>query len=350
MRASLASVLRTGVGFVVGAVLVVAAAYGVSERLDPVYPELRARMAHFRQHAPAIDAVSVGNSHSRAIDFDALGVRGTHLWMGGQDVFEAAYLARYAADAAANIRYVLFPVSPGFQQVDHAVVRSVDERSRRRELYARTPLRRPVAGDGSLWVSGRLAPVVREDHWKGVAARLRGPRPPIRLTPHGLRTERPRAPLTPDSMARYGAGRGSAHRAAAEETVAVDPTTPRRVAAELDDLAGYLGARGVLLVLYTPPYHPGYLHEIPAAMMAETRSTTKRIVDRHRNVIWMDFSVHPAFSGRDELFMNADHLNREGARLLSDRLRHCIEELHGTRKWASAGRTTRGVAECRTDR
>jgi hypothetical protein len=310
----------------VGALLA-GGAWAVSETVDPVFPELRARIALFRDRAPALEAVTVGNSHSRAIDFSALGVEGVHLWMGGQDVFEAAYLARYAADAAPGLRYVLLPVSPGMQRVDHAVVRSVDERGRRRELYARTPPRRPIAGDLDLWVGGRLAPLVREDHWRGILARLRSPRPPVRLTPDGDRMERPRAPLSPDSMARYGVARGTAHRNAAEETVAVSPSTPERVAAELDALAKELGARGVALVLYTPPYHPAYLAEKRPDVLAETRATVERLLRRHPGLVWLDFATHPEFAGSDELFINADHLNGEGARRFSALLRHCLEAL-----------------------
>lgn len=310
--------------FAAGGALAFAAAYALSEAVDPVYPELRARMALFRERSPGLQAVAVGNSHGAAIDFGEMGVRGMHLGMAGQDPSEAAYLARYAAAEAPGIRYVLFAASYGLQRRDHAVVGSSDARARRRQLYARTPLRRPIPGELDLWVAGKLAPVVRDDHWKGVIGRPVRSRPPVRLGQDGrlLAPERPR--LGRDSLARHGAVVGAQHRMLGEETVALSPGTPTRVAARLDALARELGGRGVALVLYTPPYHESYLHAQDPTVNAEARAILERIVADNPNAVWLDYSTDPRFTGRDDLFTNSDHLNPAGGRAFSRLLRECL--------------------------
>ena len=324
--------------FCAGGALVFAAAYAVSEAVDPVYPEMRARVALFRERAPAVEAVAVGNSHGAALDFAALGVQGMHFTMAGQDAFEGAYLARYAAAEAPRLRYVLFTASYGALRKDHALVGAGDVRSRRRQLYARTPLQRPIEGDGDLWLAGKLSPVVRDDHWKGVAGRPVRKRPPSRLDAYGRLIGPPYLPVGRDSLVRYGVGVAAMHRQLGAETMELAPDTPARVAARLHALAGELRARGVALVVYTPPYHETYLRALDPAVDAEADAAMRRIAADNPNVLWLDYSADPRFAGRDDLFRNSDHLNPAGGRALSLLLRECLgSTLAGTRATAAGG-------------
>ncbi|HST57918.1 MAG TPA: hypothetical protein VLK84_04505 [Longimicrobium sp.] len=311
--------------FVGGGVLVLAAAYLVSEVVDPVAPALRARVALFRERKPVVEAVAVGNSHGGVLEFPEMGVQGMHFSAAGQDAFEAAYLARYAAEQAPRLRYVLFATWYGVQWNDHAVPGSTDLRGRRRHLYVRTPTQGPIPGDLDLWFTGMLAPVVRDDHWMGVAKRLLRPDAEIRLTPDGRTIVPESPPLTPDSLLRHGAAVGAAHRALGAETAERAPETPARVAAALDALARDLRARDVKLVLYTPPYHEGYRRTHDPAVLAETRAILERIVADHPNAVWLDYYADPRFAGRDDLFSNSDHLNRTGGRVFSRLLGACIQ-------------------------
>lgn len=311
--------------FGAGALLAFAAAYALSEVADPVYPEMRARVAVFRERMPRVEAVGVGNSHGGVIEFGELGWHGMHFSMAGQDAFEAAYLARFAM-RAPRLRYVMFAASYGVQRTDHAVAAGGDMRAMRRQLYLRAaPFQRPVEGDGDLWVGGRLAPVVRDDHWKGVIGRPIRQRPPVRLTEEGRRIpDRPSPRLDGEGLARYAASIGAQHNALGVRTMAAAPGTPARVARELDDLARELGTRGVALILYTPPYHETYLREQDPAVAAEARAIMERVAARHRNAVYLDYSADPRFSARVELFNNSDHLNPAGWTAFSRLLRACI--------------------------
>ena len=312
------------VGFCAGALLCLAAAYAASEAADPVYPEMRDRVAVFQRRMPRVEAVGVGNSHGGLIEFPVLGWHGMHFSAAGQDAFEAAYLARYAA-RAPRLRYVLFAASYGVQRTDHAVVAGSDMRGWRRQLYLRTPLQRPIDGDLDLWVAGKLAPVVRDDHWKGVIGRPIRQRPAVRLTEEGRRLpDRPSPRLDRAGLARYAASIAGQHNELGVKTMENAPGTPARVAAALDDLAGELGERDVVLVLYTPPYHGTYLRAQDPAVSAEGRAVMRRIAARHRNAVYLDYSTDPRFTWRDELFNNSDHLNPAGWRAFSRLLRECI--------------------------
>jgi hypothetical protein len=331
--------------FSAGAVLAFAGAWALSEWADPVHPELRAKVALFRERAPVVEAVAVGNSHGAVIEFPELGMQGMYFTMAGQDAFEGAYLTRYAMKEAPRLRYVLFAASYGVQRKDHSVVARVDVRARRRGLYARTPLQRPLPGELDLWVGGMVAPIVRDDHWKGVLGRPIRRRRPVVLGPEGRPAgSRVRPPLGRDSLVRYGAAVAALHGRLGDETVAAAPETPARVAATLDALARDLRARGIALVLYTPPYHQSYLQAQDPAVNAETHAVMERIVADHPNAVWLDYSRDPRFTERDELFSNSDHLNRVGGRAFSLLLGECIRAAIAE---AGAAETPRGCPAAR---
>ncbi|HEY0019294.1 MAG TPA: hypothetical protein VGC13_23535 [Longimicrobium sp.] len=320
--------LGLGAAFCAGAVLCMAAAYALSEAVDPVFPEMRAKIAMFRQRSPSLQAVSVGNSHTRALDFGALGVEGMHLYEGGQDVFEAAYLAQYAVERAPRLRYVLMTTSYGLERLDHAAMTSEDLSGIRRRTYARTAIPRFIPGDGALWLSAVFSPISRSDHWSGVALRLLRPghpREPVRLTRDGRAQEPPPPPFVPDPAARDRPPRPTGHPAGADESVVNDPTTPARAVARLEKLARSLEARGIRMVLYTPPYHETY----PRYMTRRAPATRQALAPllKHSNVVWMDFGQDPAFIRRVELFRDSDHMNPEGARVFSAHLRRCLAAL-----------------------
>jgi len=324
---------RAGLFVAIGAALL-AGAFALSEAADPVYPRMHAKVSLVHARAARLEAVTVGNSHNRAVDFAALGVRGVHLWEGGQDVLEAVYLARYAVRHAPRLRYVLLPASFDLDRLDNRAVTSVDRSSRRREVYVRAPSFRFIPGDRDLWVSARMSPIARPDHWAGVMLRLRRPPPDPGLGRDGELLLPPRPPLSADSLARLAAARAALHRAEGDESMARDSTTPARAAAALRTLARELDARGAILVLYAPPYHAEYLRHLPAGA-AERRRRSLAPLLSEPNVVWLDVT-DPAFGRRDELFYDADHLNAAGARAFSTRMRPCLEALSAAR---AAGRT-----------
>lgn len=320
----------TGLRFVAGAALAVGIAYAVSESVAPVNPELKRSVSQLRAQRDSVEVVTVGNSQSTAISFDEMGVRGVHFWSGGQDVFEAAHLARYAVREGRGLRYVLLAASYGVQVVDHAVPTQPDLTGRRRAVYAQTPLLGPLPGDLRLWVAGKAAPVARPDHWRRVALILKQ-----RTT--GRERERAAAgaagraaqtlPAPADSLERYSATVGALQRALAVETLAADPTTPSRAAEQLHALAGELRARGVALVLYTPPYHESYLRERVPSITAEMRGVLEGVVRANENAVWLDFSDHPDFVRQDALFRTSDHLRPAGTRHFSTLLRRCLNAM-----------------------
>lgn len=315
----------TGLRFLGGGALAIAAAWGASELLDPVYPATRASMAAFRERSSQVTAVTVGNSHSRAISFAALEMPGVHFWIDGQDMFEAAFLARYAAERAPRLRYVLLTAYYDFDYHENTMASNVDRSGPRREIYARTPTLEYIPGDFTLWAGAKLAPVVRPDHWRGVARRLLRPSVPVRDPVRGL-DDRPSPVPSDEALAGYGLMRATQQWDGKKEAIARDPAVPARVLGSIERLARDLRRRGVYLVLYTPPYHETFRRHFPDAGPDLRRALTP-LLQRNPNAVWLDFSADTAITAHRELFHNSSHLSARGAKVFSARLGACLRRL-----------------------
>jgi hypothetical protein len=293
------------------------------------FADYRSQVRHLLAESDAITAVTLGNSHNEAIDFDALGMRGFHLWRPGGDLEEASYLASTLLPRLPKLRRVFLAVSYGMFRVENGD--SNDRAVVRREMYAAVPSSRMLSGDLKSWVVGKLHPylqldlVARSDHWEGVAgALLPGDRRP-RLQ-HAPRDEygqyvRPAylrcvAPPT----AALGALATERVRKVLGTNGAADRHTGARAVAALRDVLRTMAARGVQVVLYTPPYTQAYTRAFPPAVRDETTATARRLA-RQFGAQYLDLSMDPRFTTRTELFTNTDHLNRCGAEEFSVALR-----------------------------
>src|SRR5687768_11733286 len=127
--------------FVLGALLIGTGLFWTSETVAPTYPAIKQRMRLLAQKADSIDIINVGHSHNRAIDYRAMGVRGFHLWSGGSDLLESAYLLRVVAPMLPNLKAVLIPLLPLSFRLDNSLH---DNRSGlRRQYYPTTPTLAP---------------------------------------------------------------------------------------------------------------------------------------------------------------------------------------------------------------
>jgi small GTP-binding protein len=316
----------SGLSFVAVGMAMLAALAAASEWLDPVYGEMKERRSLVRARGGEVEAISIGNSHAGAISFEALGMRGMHLWRSGGDIHEAAFLMGELMPDLPAARCVLLPLSPYILDNDNAVRTNLDPRSRRRELYARTPSLRHLEGDWKELVAGKVSPVVRPDNWMGVVRRKNRGRPLVR--PDGFPTRADSIAVVPvDSIAAVARRRAAVHRQRAMDlrTAATDPFA--RASARLDGIAAAAAARGMGLVLYSPPYTPEYLQALESEAVAAVRRAGADVASRHPHVLYLDATAHPDLAPIRAYFRDGDHLNRQGARAFSAML---LAHLDGT--------------------
>jgi len=339
-------------GFFLGALLLSAGLYWISEKVAPVYAKYKIRMQKLQEHAETIAAINLGNSHNRAIDYHYMDLRGFHLWKGGSDLFGVCYTLRAIAPMLPNLKVVLINVNPlSFRHDDGAT----DIRGGiRREYYAITPTIRswqPMPGDIKNLVQGKLAPLVREDHWLGVFDSLaikcggiklsdnrrtarekkakargkatidKGERDAVYVDEDGYFSPYIEVRLKPDSLtSRYDDLKSLIQ--ASESVLRRNPALPDEIYDELVATVKRLKARNIRVIFYTSPYLET-VNQLFAkramTQLSEMREYMRRLTKEH-GAEYYDFSHDAEFTQRPDYFFSEDHLNKFGAAVFSRKL------------------------------
>lgn len=288
--------------------------------------ELRARQ--FEARAPRLEAATFGNSHSRAIDFGALGLDGFHRWLGGSDVFETARFVEATLPRTPALR-VAFVTVPPFALDNTSVDEADPERSALRySVYRELDDFRPISGDWATAFRAAMLPVARPDHGEGIVRTLLGRPERVWLDENGR-------PIHPDERPQnVGRERDAATEQARLEqeafpfrlepvAEAARPDLCDGVARAFERITEATAAAGVRLVLYRPPYRARYraLVEARPPDACDTAGIAEALAAGAAHVEFVDAWGMTALSERPELYHDASHLNRDGARLFSAALR-----------------------------
>src|SRR5690554_4003995 len=324
MKHLLNSVSFVGVGLFIFGVIYVAV-----ERISPAYPELKSRMEILEQRASEIEVVTLGHSHNVSIDFDAMGVDGFHLWTASADPFETKYWAEYAVPKLPNLKYVLIASSYWvFRRDNTAGAPTVPSYfpEKRRELYAVTNSVRFIKGDFSYFVKGKLAPIVRVDHWKGIVDQLITGAEKTRKSARDGKVDYHPADTVSAEALRKDAEEQVAHDLMLQTAMVADHKNLVQDAFDtFDEMAAYLNKRGVKVIFFILPFYVAYNERTDKPTAEEMRRLMRQLADKHENVVYYDFSTHPSFTEVSEYYFDSTHLNVGGSKVFSQFFREQLE-------------------------
>ncbi|MFN4090611.1 MAG: alginate O-acetyltransferase AlgX-related protein [Alphaproteobacteria bacterium] len=334
------SALTRRVAFcLIGAVLFAAAGY-LGNRISPVYQDPDFAWVSARSPGagpigpkPAASqvAVTLGNSHSVAIDFDALTMSGRHLWMSGADTVEAAVVARHAV-AVPSLRAIFMPVFPENLYLDNAGRRAEPRLRTYQLMFTNGDLR--LLGDDYLgWIRWALSFIQRPDRWRGVVRAVFCDDPPCDAPYPRTRLWQQADPL----------GRESVARTVGEIYVMIEPRLGKRrqlatSLAALEEAARAATARGIPLVLFAAPVSTPLERRLDERVLRAGHSMEaakagfndwlRDARGRGLCVTYADRLWDPASDGWNAAFYrDPQHLNPPGAREFSGRLARQIEPL-----------------------
>jgi hypothetical protein len=294
------------------------------------------RLKELIANKATIEAIALGNSHSDAIDFDALGIEGQGLARGGTDLFEVNLYAQSVAPLLPKLKVVYIAISY-FSFAGNNML-SEDTRNLRIELYALLPTWTPLPNETETLLLGKLhryfqtMSIVRPDNWRNVfIAGLAG----------DSATENSPVPLT-KSMTAWGEcfhytanqldaiGKDIGRKAAQRhlEILDLDPQVQAQSYEALALTVEMLENRGVRVVLFTPPYYTAYnqrFNEIAPEMIQDMHQAIETLQTQFA-VAYYDAASVSEFSTQPELFFNSDHLNECGMRAFAEYLHKAMAE------------------------
>jgi hypothetical protein len=329
--------------FVTIGISLFAALFVFGDRVDPVFPEQRERLKILRERAEEIEAITLGHSYAMMVDFDALEMDGFHLWTASEDIFETHFRATSLVPELPNLKTVFVGVATWQFRRDNiagAAKLPAHFPGKRRELYAVTPGFRYIPGDFGSFIKGKLAPVIRPDHWTSVVRTLLNKNEAMLPVARDGTIGYP----APDSVGREALLRDAearvAHDRRLEHAMLADrPSVPEDARAAMEDLARFLTQQGMRVVFFTPPFYTPYTEMSDPSAIAEVREFMGPLADSHPDIWYFDHSTDPHFADDPSLFFDSTHLNRRGSKLFSRVLR---ERLQGDER-ESAHRAVSGL-------
>ena len=293
--------------------------------------EHQQRVENLKVRRDQIQAVTLGNSHSEAVDYSVLGVEGQSLAFAAADLFEVEKYAALMADELPNLDTVYISISYYSFNRDNATFEPF--RTRRVRFYSMVPTWSPIRGDAYLFTLGRLESytrimsVVRSDNWQGVW---------MGLDTKAQSTTKPSeydgvvTTSTWGTCFHYTAEQLESH---AWDIASKNVTSSKQMAAvhqglNLDAFNAIartielLQSKGIRVVLFTPTYHEKYTEyfvENGSIMMKDMHAKIEELQQIHQ-VEYYDFSNDPEIKDQPELFYNSDHLGECGHKVFTAKL------------------------------
>lgn len=315
--------------FAAGFIAIVAGLYlvGHAVYLDQTIAADREAFAQMRDR----HVLLLGTSHGHDLSLADAGFDGVDLSHGGQDLFEMAYMARTVKKTARKLDTVFISLSYFSLYFDNAAYVKDGVRSRvgrRIDLYSIFGRMALIPGDSAEYVKGRLYPVVTSDHYRAGFRNIAS-----LLTGHGALSAAPAQPTTEVTQATHRSRSfiaGHAKRRCkqfAEFSRNMSEHHPRLAEDSLRttlELTRELTAASVRVVFFTPPYTRAYNACFDPDHARQTREAGQRFA-REKGAFYYDFSEHPAYIDRLELFEDSDHLNEQGRAQFSRLLREHLD-------------------------
>lgn len=312
--------------FGIGLLLISCLLYQVSFRVEPIYPVLTKRYQQLFHKKESIEAITIGSSHSVAIDFEEMNLKGYHLWDFGEDLFESEFKTRYVLNQLPHLKVVFLTLPYPIFVHDNTHSELGGMYRNRSRLHFVNETFNLIQYDVNALAKGKLAPIVRYDHWVFFPKHLFQEKKniiPVKET------------LSIDYLAEDGNIRAEVagfdnkkdlesiallrlndHLRYVSKTVALEPNIEAKTMASLSAIIQLLKEREIRLVLYTPPFYQSYLSNFPENLYVQFKQNLSEITATY-GVRHFDYSNDADFVTQASYFQDGNHLSTKGAKAFS---------------------------------
>ncbi len=327
--------------FLLGITLIFNTSGALADKVAPLEEwrvEHQQRLQRVRARQAAIEAVTLGNSHSDSVDYSVLGIDGQSMAIAAADLFEIEKYAMYLGDQLPNLKTVFIAVSYYSFSWDNAAFEPY--RTRRIQYYSMVPGWSPIRGDMPDFAMGKFESLthvmseVRSDNWFGVWQDLAGSG-----SVPSANTEDYDGVLTESAWGlcpHYSAEQLEIHapRTAkrnvsdANHMAIIHPQLERDAYDALARTIERLQAKEIRVVLFTPTYYEEYTEyfmEDGSGIAENMKEMIERLHQTYQ-VEYYDFSSDREVRMHPELFYNSDHLGECGKRIFSAKLLQAMND------------------------
>ena len=325
--------------FVIGLSLIFNVLGTVADRTAPLEDwraEHQRQIAELESRKDQIEAVTLGNSHSSAIDYSVLGIQGQPLALAYADLFEIEKYAAVIADALPNLKTVFIAISYYSFSRDNATFEPF--RTRRIQFYSMVPIWSPIKGDLSNFLLGRfesythVMSVVRSDNWQAVWMELGNDAasadPFLYDGIHTVSAWGKCSHYTAEQLELHAREIGGRNVTSSSQMASVHAGLEQDALDALARTIERLQSSEIRVVLFTPTYYETYTEyfvEDGSGIMDDMKDNVNKLQQIH-HVEYYDFSNDPDIKDQPELFYNSDHLSECGHQVFTEKL---LEAMNG---------------------
>lgn len=332
--------------FVIGLSLIFNFLGTVADRVAPLEDwraEHQQRADNLEARREKIEAITLGNSHSDALDYSVLGIEGQSLAFAAADLFEVEKYAALMADELPNLKTVFIAISYYSFSRDNATFEPF--RTRRIRFYSLVPTWSPIRGDAYNFMLGRLESytrvmsVVRSDDWQGVWSELSDDIPPENPFPFdGVVTTSAWGTCshyTAEQLESHAWDIANRNVTSSSQMAAVHQGLEQDAFNALARTIERLQSKGIRVVLFTPTYHERYNAYFmeQGSHIYEDMKLRMDVLQQTYQVEYYDFSSDPELTNQPELFYNSDHLSECGHKFFSAKLLVAMSEYSNSGKY-----------------
>ncbi|MDG2148066.1 MAG: hypothetical protein P8N09_00935 [Planctomycetota bacterium] len=288
------------------------------------------RRQRMLRYSDRIEVLSVGNSHSLAVDMKAMDVSGFHMWMRGQDLFEVESILSDLLPRLPKLDAVFFTVSFSSFHRDNGACTDAERGMVRSLFYASSPHLGMIGFDPINYFKGLMTHgLVTADHWqpvlRGLVRRMQGQEKPKRqyldmMTADGQLSVGGSGDQPPRShswLVQEAATRTlPLHQRLQDNMLENNPNLESDAVACMERIIALLDQYHVRAIFFTPPYYPAYTQGVEPETREAMQAHMTRFVDEF-GIEYHDFSRDPELTGDPANFVDSGHMSSLGAKRFS---------------------------------
>lgn len=298
--------------------------------LDDWRTEQQDKIANLQAKGERIEAITLGNSHSDAIDYSVLGIEGQSLAFAAADLFEIEKYAVYLVKKLPQLKTVFIAISYYSFSRDNATYEPF--RTRRIRFYSLVPTWSPIQKDlpnfllGKLEAGTHILSIVRSDSWQGVWTGLANDTLISDPFPYdGVHTNSGWGECfhyTEEQLETHAREIAERNMSSSAQMAVLHPGLEQDAFDALVRTIKLLHSRGIRVILFTPTYYQEYNTHFEArgSRIIEDMRQAIQMLRQSYEVTYYDFSRNPEITLHPELFYNSDHLSECGRKLFTEKL------------------------------
>lgn len=299
----------------------------------------QAKLQDFWQHSKTVEAITLGNSHNRAINFGTLGVEGIHLYNGGGDLREAEWKLTHLLPLLPNLKVVYVAYSPGVLEIDVRHLPGSGKRQQRLErevsnLYRTVGVKSLVenvfpvfqirSGIKNQIEKSALAGVFRS--FKNTSKENECKKEAAEITYREEGQNYKQALISIDCISLLSRIMAQIHNDLISGSHVYFPNVMAENKQRLVAMARLLNEKGITMVLYRPPYPPQYRS---ALVEHADNDFIPQLMTQFCNVHFVDMSDlfdESLATKVNRYFYDADHLAYAGQQAFSKKLQETLQK------------------------